>query len=385
MTTQQAAPPPLAGTLVLSIGHTLPGLHCLAALRDLGAEVIRIERLVPGGATGPYSKLADAFPTRSLVAGTHSLELNLKHESGVAVFRRMAQRAAVVLEGFRPGVAQRLGIDYEVLRQANPSLVHAAITGYGQKSGPGRDRAGHDVNYLAETGVLGLANPPALPGLTFADGLAGLAAALNVVAAVHGASKSGVGQFLDCAIVDGPLQLMSTELEHYWQTGESRGAGGTHLTGRDAWYGVHATADGGAVAVGAVEPAFYAALCDGLGHAELREDQFAEGEARDAARESIAEAFAALGRDEAVALFRDVDACVSPVRSTAEVAQSDLMERVLRRPIDAALDERLVRSPVRLSLDALAAQKNGFSVLEEFGFTRDEISALVEEGALGPD
>ena len=117
-------------------------------------------------------------------------------------------------------------------------------------------RSGHDVNYLAETGVLGLANPPGLPGVTVADGLAGVSAALNVVAALHAASRSGQGQYLDLAIVDGPLFMMATEFEYFWRTGHARRAGDTHLTGRHPWYNVHATADGGAIAVGAVEPSF---------------------------------------------------------------------------------------------------------------------------------
>ncbi|MBW2385926.1 MAG: CoA transferase [Deltaproteobacteria bacterium] len=380
--TKEASPPPLAGTVVLSIGHTLPGLHCLAALRDLGAEVIRIERPTAGDVRGQYAGVADAFPIRSLIAGTHSLELNLKLAAGAAAFRRMAERVAVVLEGFRPGVAHRLGIDYETLRVSNPALVYAAITGYGQ-AGPDRDRAGHDINYLAETGVLGLSNPLGLPGVTFADGMAGLGAALNVVAAVHGASRSGEGQLLDCAIIDGPLQLMASELEHYWRTGQSRGAGATHLTGRHAWYDVHATADGRAVAVGAVEPPFFDALWRGLGDAELDIDQFAESEAREAARETITTAFASRTRDEALELFANEEACVSPVRDTAEVAESALMDRALRPGRDA--DERLVRSVVRLPTLPLALENHAAGVLEGLGFTAEEIDALIDAGVVSEE
>lgn len=371
--------PPLAGSIVVSVGHTLPGLYCLAALRDLGAEIVRVERPAQKNQPGVYDGVSQQFPTRSLVAGTSELALDLKRPEGRDAFRRVCARAHAVLEGFRPGVARRLGIGYETLCATRPQLVYAAITGYGQ-AGPQRERAGHDINYLAETGPLGLTNPPGVPGVTFADGLAGLSAALNVVAALMAASRSGRGQLLDIAIVDTPLFLMASELEHFWQSGEPRGPGDTHLSGRYPWYGVHATKDGAAIAVGAVEPAFHATLCRGIGHPELAGRQSATREELDAARATFAEAFAARTRDEVQALFKGQDACVSPVLSTDEVAASGLMERALREG-----DERLVRSPVRLPPAELTPETANARVLERFGFSSDEIEALVRSGALGAE
>jgi alpha-methylacyl-CoA racemase len=381
-TNEPSANGPLSGTVVLSVGHTLPGLYCLASLRDLGAEIVRIERPRPQGQADPYAGVAGDFPTRSLVAGTSEIALDLKHSSGLEAFRRLAKQADVLLEGFRPGAASRLGIDYESLSAAHPALVYAAISGHGQ-SGPNSDRVGHDVNYLAETGVLALANPMGLVGAAFADGLAGSNAALNIVAALHGRSRTGSGQMIDCAIVDGPLFLMSSELEHYWRTGESRGAGDTHLTGRHPWYGVHTTRDDGAVAVGAVEPSFYSNLCQGLGRPELASRQFADGDRLQAARDDIAASFAASGRDEMVTrLAQHGDTCVSPVLDTAEVANSSLIERVL--PDERAQGERLVRSPVRTSPLDLAPERSGRCVLGDFGFTTEEIETLVRDGAIDP-
>jgi alpha-methylacyl-CoA racemase len=366
---------PLAGTVILAVGQTLPGFYCLALLRDLGAEVVRVERPARGG-DSPYAGVAHGFPVRSLSAGIHSLGLDLKTASGRAVFHRLARSASAVLEGFRPGVAARLGIDYATLCQLHPALVYASISGYGQQ-GELSQRVGHDVNYLAETGVLGLANPIGLPGATFADGLAGLAAALNLVAALQVAARDGRGQQLDLAIVDGPLFLMASELENLWRTGAARGPGESHLTGRYPWYGVHATSDGGAVAVGAVEPGFHAALCRGLGHPELAASQLAEGEELERARTVFRRFFAARTRDEAIAALGGADACASPVLSTHEVAESALMQRAAREG-----REKLVRSPVRLPLPALSEEKRGAQVLERFGFARAEIDALVREGAL---
>jgi len=374
--TTSPPPPPLAGTVVLSVGHTLPGLYCLAALRDLGAEIVCVERPSPttAGGASPYAGLADSHPVRSLRAGTSRCALDLKQPAGRDVFVRLAARADVVLEGFRPGVAARLGIDWTRLAAEHPRLVYVAVSGYGQE-GPQSQRAGHDVNYLAETGALALADPPALPGLTFGDGLAGLAAALNVVAAVHAARTHGRGRFVDLAIVDAPLFLMAGELDHFWTTGSSRAAGATHLTGRYPWYDVHRTADGGAVAVGAVEPPFHAALCTTLGHPELAARQL------DATtRATFDEAFAARTRDQVVALFEGVDACVSPVRSTAEVAASPLMPRALRTTTDGA---PLVRSPVRTNPPPPLQERAHAGVLARFGFADDEIAALAARGAFG--
>jgi crotonobetainyl-CoA:carnitine CoA-transferase CaiB-like acyl-CoA transferase len=369
---------PLAGTVILAVGQTLPGYYCLALLRDLGAEVVRVERPARGG-DSPYAGVARGFPVRSLSAGIHWLGLDLKSASGRAAFQKLARAASAVLEGFRPGVAARLGIDYATLCQSHPALVYASLSGYGQQ-GEDSQRASHDVNYLAETGVLGLANPIGLPGATFADGLAGLAAALNLLAALQAAARDGRGQRLDLAIVDGLLFLMATELESFWRTGAARGPGGSHLTGRYPWYGVHATADGGAVALGAVEPGFYQALCRGIGHPELAGSQLAEGEEGERARTVFRRFFAARTRDEAIAALGGADACASPVRSTREVAESALMRRAEREG-----GERLVRSPVRLPLPPLSEAKRGAQVLERFGFARAEIDALVREGALAED
>ena len=373
---------PLAGSVVVSVGHTLPGLYCIAILRDLGAQVIRVERVRRGRAHDPYAGLDGGFPVRSLTAGTAVVNLDLKVEQGRDALCRLARKADVVLEGHRPGVAARLGVDYARLSADHPALVYASVSGFGQ-AGPSSQRPGHDVNYLAETGVLHLGNPTGLPGVTVADGLAGVIAALNVVAAVHAASRSGRGQHLDLAIVDGPLFLMATELEHFWRTGRARGPGETHLTGRHPWYDVHPTADGGAVAVGAVEPAFHAAWARGIGAPELAATQHAGGEALETAWRATRDALAGRTRDEAVALFEGEEACVSPVLDTAEVARSPLMARV--RVPGTRDGESLVRSPVATAPAPWGAELGGGALLERFGFDAAEIESLRRAGALGED
>lgn len=366
--------PPLAGAVVLSVGHTLPGLYCLAMLRDLGAEVVRVERPARASASR-YAGLA-TFPIRSLTAGTHAIAVDLKADAGRGVFERLAASAAVVLEGFRPGVAARLGVDHSRLCARHPALVYASMSGYGQ-TGPASRRVGHDLNYLADTGALGLANPIGLPGATFADGLAGVAAALNVVAALHVATGTGCGRHLDLAIVDGPFFLMASELEAFWRSGVARGPGDTHLTGRHPWYAVHGTRDGRAVAVGAVEPAFHATLCEAIGHPELATRQHDDDPA---IWPAFRDFFTARTRDEAMAAMGEVDACASPVLSTREVAESPLLGRAVR--VGPVAGERLVRSPIRLPLPPLEAERRGAGVLHRFGFSERDTDELARAGVI---
>ncbi len=372
------SPAPLADTRVVSVGHTLPGLYCLALLRDLGAEVLRIERPTRAGGDAAYAGIAGAFPTRSLTAGTDTLALDLTHPRGREVLLRLTDGAQVVVEGFRPGVATRLGIDYATLSARHPQLVYAAISGYGQ-TGPRCQRAGHDINYLAETGVLALAPPEGTAGITFADGLGGLAAALNIVGALLSRARGGAGCFLDLAIVDGPLFLMTSEIEHYLATGKSRRWGDSHLAGRHPWYGVHMTRDGQRVTVGAVESHLYGALCRGLGLSDWVGRQFPEGAALDASRDAFAGAIGSLDREELLVRLDAVDACVSPVATVREVAESDLAERGLRREPGG---ERLVRSPARLGTRPLRPQRSGAAVLESVGFSTAEIDTLVQAGVV---
>jgi crotonobetainyl-CoA:carnitine CoA-transferase CaiB-like acyl-CoA transferase len=361
------------------VGHTLPGLYCLALLRDLGAGVLRIERATRPGGEAAYAGLAGAFPTRSLTAGTDTLALDLAEARGRDVFLRLVERAQVVVEGFRPGVAARLGIDYAALARRRPGIVYAAVSGYGQ-SGPGCERAGHDINYLAETGVLALTPPAGPPGVAFADGLAGLSAALNVVGALLARTRGGPGCFLDLAIVDGPLFLMAAEIERYLTTGESRRWGDSHLTGRHPWYGIHTTRDGRRVAVGAVESHLHAALCRALGLSDWADRQFPVREGLDQSHRAFADAIGALDRVELLARLEAADVCVSAVAEVSEVAASELAERrALRREPGG---ERLVRSPVRLDGKPLRPERSGAAVLESAGFGAAEIAALVEAGVV---
>ncbi len=375
---------PLDGARLLSVGHTLPGIYCIAILRDLGVDVTRVERITGTPGADRYQELAGVFPRTSLVAGTSTCELDLKDPQGRASFQRMARQADIVLEGFRPGVAERLGIDYARLSKDNPGLVYAAISGYGQ-DGPYRDRVGHDINYLAGAGVLHLTGdpdgPPAVPGVTVGDGLAGTNAALNILGALLARGQTNRGQFLDIAIVDGPLFLMSAELEHYWETGTSRSRGDTHLTGRYPWYHLFETKDGGYLSVGAVEPAFYRRLCELMGRPDLASRQFEEGENPTSLFGFFREAFRSKTRDEWSALLSGEETCVAPVLTPGEAAEAPQNQRARTAHPDGS--KTMVRTPVRLPAASLAPERSTAATLASYGFSGEEIATLQKDVVAG--
>ena len=370
----------LAHVRVLSVGHTLPAMYCIPALRDLGADITLVESPHTEPVATRYASLAGLFPTRSLLAGTARCKINLRDARGRAAYLRLARQADVILEGFRPGTSTRLGVDYDSIKPTNPSVVYAAISGYGQ-AGPERDRVGHDLNYLAASGVLHLTGepgrPPAIPGVPVADGLAGLNAALNVVAALWRRAQTGTGCYLDIAIVDGPAFLMAMEYDYVAETGRQRQRGDTHLCGGYPWYHIFETADGRYLAVAAVEPQFYARLCHLLERSDLATQQFVDGAERKELFESFTAIFKAKTRDEWMALLGNDDVCVAPVLPPGEALQN-----LHRRGAPSGDGAPLVRSPIRLEVAAPATPRETAATLATFGFTEDEIRSLLEHGSI---
>jgi len=373
------SPSLLADVRVLSVGHTLPAMYCIPALRDLGAQVTLVEALNSGAPR--YANLAGLFPTRSLLANTARCEINLKDARGRDAYLRMARQADVILEGFRPGTSARLGVDYEVVKDANPGVIYAAISGYGQE-GAARDRVGHDLNYLAATGVLHLTGAreglPAIPGAPFADGLAGMNTALNVVAALWRRAQTGAGCYLDIAIVDGPAFLMAMEYDYFWNSGRQRQRGDTHLSGGYPWYHVFETADGRYLSVAAVEPQFYARLCHALARPDLANQQFVDGAERQSLFKTFTDIFKSKTSDEWMEVLGNEDVCVAPVLTPGQAAQQLQTHRG-----GAATAAPLVRSPVRLESAAPSAPNGTAATLASFGFTAEDIRTLREHGSIG--
>src|SRR5919197_4469196 len=265
------SPEPLSGITVLDLSTVGPASRCTAALRDLGAAVVKV--LAPEG-----KQIEPPFYAYGAGRGMTRVRLDLKSTEGLEEFLRLSADADVVVESYRPGVAARLGIDYDRVREVNGRIVYCSISGYGQ-DGPYAQWAGHDINYLAVGGFLGTQGRredggPAVPGATIADGAGGgLHAALSIAAALFLRERTGEGAYLDVSTTEGVLHLMALFVDQYLATGEETGPGTALLTGKYACYDVYACRDGKWISVGAIEPQFFANLCRALGHEELAEYQ----------------------------------------------------------------------------------------------------------------
>lgn len=315
---------PLAGVRVLDLTRLLPGPLATLHLADLGADVIRIE----DHAAGDYARTMGEGPDgvsvfyRALNRNKRGMRLDLKRVEGREVFLRLAETADVVVEGFRPGVARRLGIDHATLDALNPRLVYCAITGYGQ-DGPLAPMAGHDLNYLALSGALdqiGTAGgPPAIPNLQIGDLLGGgMTAAMGILAALFDARRSGRGRFIDVAMSEAVLAHTLFPLFALQSRGGLRPRGEDWLTGDDPAYAVYATADHRYMAVAALEEKFWMRFCDVLGRPDWHARHGERGAQATDLRAAIAECFAARTQADWCARFAAADCCVTPVLDVAE-------------------------------------------------------------------
>jgi crotonobetainyl-CoA:carnitine CoA-transferase CaiB-like acyl-CoA transferase len=317
---------PLAGVRVLDVTRLLPGNYCTLLLADLGADVVKIEE--PG--RGDYIRWApplvdgEGAAHRALNRGKRSVTIDLKSPAGPEILRRLARSADALVESFRPGVMTRLGLGYEALAEDNGTLVYCAITGYGQ-DGPYRDRAGHDVDYLAYAGILEATGtpdgPPVLPAVQVGDFGGGMAAAVGVLAGLRAVSAGAGGRFVDVSMLDVAVSWTSVLMGWYLATGESPGRGALPLTGGLACYRTYRCADGRYVAVGALEPQFWRTLCERLGVPDLIPDHLGPSGRQEAAAARLAEVFGSRPRDQWMAELEDVEACVAPVNDVAETVR----------------------------------------------------------------
>jgi alpha-methylacyl-CoA racemase len=312
VTARESFTGPLAGLRVVEVGSIGPGPFCAMLLADLGADVIRIDRLHGATLVGPNSD----FRTELLNRGRRSVAVDLKNPRGAEVVLALAERADALVEGFRPGVAERLGIGPEACHARNPRLVYGRMTGYGQH-GPLSQAVGHDINYVAQSGVLSLigrAGQPPTPPLSLVGdfGGGGMVLALGILAALWESRQSGRGQVIDAAMVEGAA-LLATPFFGFWQTGVWGERGHNMVDSGAPFYDVYETADGRYIAVGAMEPHFYAELLDVLGL-----DPATLPDQHDRARwpelkKIFADTIRRRTRDEWVSRAAGRDACLSPV------------------------------------------------------------------------
>jgi alpha-methylacyl-CoA racemase len=393
---------PLSDVKILDLTRLLPGGFCTLLLADLGADVIKVEDTGQGDYVRwapPYYGSEEHTPlgTRSAIylalnRNKRSIRLDLKHEQGRQALLRLAETADVLVESFRPGVLDKLGVGYDVLRQANQALVYCPITGYGQ-DGPNRDRAGHDMNYLGLNGVLGLTGEadgaPIQSGAQIADlGGGALMAAVGILAALQEARRGGEGQMVDISMTDGSLAWLVMEAGRYFGSGEVPKRGEVMLSGGIICYRPYEAVDGW-VTCGALEPKFWTAFCRGVGREDLIEHQFAKP-GSDAHRE-VAEIFKTKTREEWRTFNDEHDAMIEPILDLDEALESELVrerEMVIsyEQPEFGEIRQlgfpiKLSRTPASVERPAPALGEHTAEVLMESGYSAEEIQALEETGA----
>jgi crotonobetainyl-CoA:carnitine CoA-transferase CaiB-like acyl-CoA transferase len=384
---------PLAGLRVLDLTRLLPGPVATQHLADLGADVVKIEDT----GEGDYARSMGAKPGetsaffRLVNRNKRALRLDLKQPEGVAVLRRLTLSADVLVEGFRPGVMDKLGIGYERLAELNPRLVFCSISGYGQ-DGPYAQRAGHDINYIGYAGVLdqigAAGGPPVVPNFQIGDLLGGaLAPLVGLLAAVIDARASGRGRHVDVAMTDAVLAHAVFPLAGLLTRLAPPPRGADLLSGGVPCYGVYATADGRHMAVGALEQKFWILLCDTLGRPDLKPFHLAFGAKGEQARRELAAVFASRSQHEWIEVFERVDCCVTPVLHIGEALDNEQLQA--RGMVVEADGLPQLAPPYKLSgyeftveRAAPAPGQHSEEILREAGYAAQDIERLREQGII---
>ncbi len=378
---------PLHNTRILDLTRLLPGAVCTMLLRDLGAEIIKVE----DPRTGDYARLLPPLIDgmgayfRSSNGGKKSIALDLKTAAGQAILHRLVATADVLIEGFRPGVTERLGADYETLRAINPGLVYCSLSGWGQ-SGPYASLSGHDLNYIARNGVLGADLNPNSPGAQVADVSGAYVAVMGILAALLQRHHTGRGDYLDVALSEAAMPLALAA----WVEAQTTPANGgfISLRGESACYRVYHCADGEAVALGAVEAKFWANFCNAVGQRKWIGPQH-DRSRQPALIDEVAALFRTKPATEWAALLNEADCCFTRV-----IAPKHLLEdpQIAARGMIGVDDSGVpwMRSPIRLGEDGISPQpapahgEHTGEVLREIGYSYGEIGTLMKDGVIRP-
>ena len=374
----------LTGVNVLDLSRLLPGPYCSMILADHGARVIAVE---------DKRFLADGLFFNLINRNKEHMSLNLKTEKGKEIFFRLAQNSDVVLEGFRPGVVDRLGVGYETVREVNPKIIYCSITGYDQ-DGPFRDRVGHDANYLSYAGVLDLIGekdrPPSIPGVQIADiAGGGMNAAIGILLALFVQEKTGKGQYIDISMTDGMVALLPTALFFRQLTGQEPARADEFLSHRYACYNTYETADGQYLSIGAVENRFWKKLCDVFGVPEYAELQY-DDQRRKEIIDYMRKAFKQKTLDEWDAILGNLDICWGRVQSLSEVLEDPLFRQrqmVVEIKGNDGKTSKTLGVPVKLSETPGAVRTppvefgaSTTEILLELGYSERDIKEFEETG-----
>ncbi|MEQ8174842.1 MAG: CaiB/BaiF CoA-transferase family protein [Syntrophomonadaceae bacterium] len=383
---------PLEQIRVLDLTRLLPGPFCTQILGDLGAEVIKIEDPVGGDYIRGYPprRQVDGALYLSINRNKKSLTLDLRLAEGREIFLKMLLKADVLIEQFRPGVMERLGLGYEKLKAVNPGLIMCSISGYGQ-TGPYKDLAGHDINYLSTAGILDLIGSyegaPVLPGIQIADiGGGSLWAAFSIMAALFAREKTRRGQYIDVAMMDSVFTYTCMLAGAYFMDHKIPRRGEELLNGGYAWYNVYRTRDDRYVALGMLEVKFWEKFCQAIEREDWIKKQFAPSPVQREIIDQLAVVFASRTSEEWTRLLEPLDICFSRVNSLDEaVNDPHLRERGMVVEIDHPVEGRIftlgfpvkfsdLNCEVRLSPPALGQHTE--ELLQDLGYSAEEIGVL---------
>lgn len=385
---------PLDSIRVLDLTRLLPGPFCTWLLADFGADVIKVE----DPSLGDYARWSEpkqgdmGAMFHALNRNKKSLSLNLKTEKGREIFRQLVKEADVLVESFRPGVMDRLGVGYESLKEINPRLIYCAITGYGQ-DGPYAHLPGHDINYLSYAGMLDLqgvrGGPPFVPAVQVADiGGGALMAGMGILMALLARDRTGKGQFVDISMMDGVISWMPV-LSDFLATGRLPRRGEMVLSGGKACYGVYETADGRYLSVGALEPKFWEVFCQEIGKPEFISRLNAPLDEQERMKESIAAVMKTKTLAEWMDIFRDKDTCVAPVLNLEEAVQNPQVKHrqmvmevqhpslgMIRR---VGFPIKLSETPAQYRHSAPKLGEHNEEILTQLGYSAADIEQLRKE------
>jgi len=383
----------LEGIRVLDLSRLLPGPYCSMMLGDLGGEVIKIEEPKIGDPTRHSPPIIDgnSAPFAQVNRNKKSIAIDLKQREGRELFMKLALTADCVLEQFRPGVVDRLGINYSAIAEVNPRIVYCSLSGFGQ-DGPHRDRSGHDLNYLALSGVLGLTTDengkPIIPGVQVADLAGGMIAALGILGALLSRERTGRGQYVDVSMYDVMISMLPIPAAHHF-AGKTMPVGGKYvLSGAYPFYNVYETSDSKFMTLGALEPKFWANFCIRIGREDLVSRQYDSGEQKENLFEELRTIFQSRSQSEWVELMSAADCCCEPVLSMTEAFEHP--QAVAREMVrhSTGITDQLGYS-YKLSDTALAETRSApklgehtSELLAEIGFTKEERKRLSDAGVI---